>query len=53
VAEAGQWKKDKSRKLRARDDNPCAGIAAPDRDGDKELHWLYPNEFITLVSCEE
>jgi integrase len=52
-AAAGQWKKDKSRKLRAREDNPCAGIAAPDRDGDKELQWLYPNEFIALVSCEE
>jgi integrase len=51
-AAAGQWKKDKSRKLRARDDNPCAGIAAPDRDGDKELQWLYPNEFMALVSCE-
>lgn len=50
-AAAGQWKKAKSRKLRARDDNPCGGIAAPDRDGDKELQWLYPSEFITLVSC--
>jgi integrase len=52
-AAAGQWKKDKSRKLRARDDNPCAGIAAPDRDGDKELQLLYPNEFIALISCED
>jgi integrase len=51
-AAAGQWKKDKSRKLRARADNPCAGIAAPDRDGDKELQWLYPNEFLALVACE-
>jgi integrase len=51
-AASGQWKKDKSRKLRARDDNPCAGIAAPDRDGDKELQWLYPNEFLALVACE-
>jgi len=51
-AAAGQWKKDKSRKLRARDDNPCVGIAAPDRDDDKELQWLYPVEFLALVSCE-
>ncbi|MEO8182505.1 MAG: tyrosine-type recombinase/integrase [Deltaproteobacteria bacterium] len=51
-AAAGQWKKDKSRKLRTREDNPCAGVAAPDRDGDKELQWLYPVEFITLVACE-
>jgi integrase len=51
-AAAGQWKKDKSRRLRVRDDNPCVGLAAPDLDEDKELQWLYPVEFTALVSCK-
>jgi hypothetical protein len=29
--------KDKPKKLRARADNPCAGIASPDIDDAKEL----------------
>jgi integrase len=51
-AAAGQWKKDKRRLLRARVDNPCIGIAPPDLDDPKELQWLYPDEFVQLVSCE-
>jgi integrase len=51
-AACGQWKKDKSRRSKVRDDNPCIGVAAPDRDDDKELQWLYPDEFLVLVGCE-
>ncbi len=51
-AASGQWKKDKSRRLKVRDDNPCVGVAAPDRDDDKELQWLYPDELAQLLACE-
>ena len=50
-AACGQWKKDKSRRSKVRDDNPCVGVAAPDRDDDKELQWLYPVEFLVLIAC--
>jgi integrase len=50
-AAAGQWKKDKPKKLRVRVDNPCTGIVPPDMDDSKELQWLYPDEFLRLVSC--
>jgi len=50
-AAAGQWKKDKPKKLRVRLDNPCIGIVPPDMDDSKELQWLYPDEFLRLVSC--
>jgi len=50
-AAAGQWKKDKPKKLRVRLDNPCTGIVPPDMDDAKELQWLYPDEFQRLVSC--
>ena len=51
-AAAGQWKKDKPKKLRVRGDNPCLGVAPPDRDDAKELQWLYPDELLKLLSCE-
>jgi len=50
-AAAGQWKKDKPKKLRVRTDNPCLGIAPPDIDDAKELQWLYPDELLQLLSC--
>jgi integrase len=50
-AAAGQWKKDKPKKLRVRSDNPCLGIAPPDMDDPKELQWLYPDELVRLLSC--
>lgn len=50
-AAAGQWKKDKSRRLRVRQDNPCAGVAAPDKVDAKELQWLYPDELTQLLQC--
>jgi integrase len=51
-AAAGQWKKDKPKKLRVRADNPCVGVAPPDMDDPKELQWLYPDELLTLLTCE-
>ena len=50
-AAAGQWKRDKAKKLRVRADNPCAGIVPPDRDEAKELQWLYPDELSRLLEC--
>jgi integrase len=52
-AASGQWKKDKQKKLRVRADNPCLGVAPPDLDDAKELQWLYPDEVLTLLSCEQ
>jgi len=52
-AASGQWKKDKQKKLRVRDDNPCLGVAPPDLDDPKQLQWLYPDELLTLLSCEQ
>jgi len=44
-AAAGQWKKDKPKKLRVRLDNPCTGIVPPHMDDSKELQWLYLTNF--------
>lgn len=52
-AASGQWKKDKQKKLRVRGDNPSLGVAPPDLDDAKELQWLYPDEVVTLLSCEQ
>lgn len=52
-AASGQWKKDKQKRLRVRADNPCIGVAPPDLDDPKELQWLYPDEFLRLVFCEQ
>lgn len=42
----------KNRALRVREDNPCTNVAAPDRGVHKIKVFLYPSEFLTLVSCE-
>ncbi len=42
----------KLRELRIRDDNPAIGVQAPDRGVSKSKQYLYPSEFLTLVSCE-
>jgi integrase len=42
----------KQRDLRAREDNPCANVAPPDRGARKGKVSLYPSEFLSLVSCE-
>lgn len=54
-AAAGQWKKDKRRGLKQRDDDPTAGIAGPDYDQDdaKQLQWLYPREVLAVAACPD
>lgn len=39
--------------LRVRDDNPAAGVAAPDKGANKAKVYLYPSEFSKLVACAE
>lgn len=41
----------KSRRLRVRPDNPCLGVAPPDRGTRKVKQYLWPSEFLKLVSC--
>src|SRR5262249_18720712 len=43
----------KRRDLRVRADNPAAGVRAPDRGVRKQKQYLFPNEFLKFVSCEE
>lgn len=38
--------------LRVRDDNPCEGVAPPDRGAKKSKQYVMPGEFLALVSCE-
>ena len=38
--------------LRVLADNPAEGIAGPDRGAKKGKVYLYPSEFLALVSCE-
>ena len=42
----------KSTALRVRDDNPCLGVAPPDRGAKKIKQYITPTEFLALVSCE-
>ena len=51
-AASGRWTKDKRETLKVREDNPAEGVAPPDRLDDRETTWIYPNEFLKLVSCE-
>jgi integrase len=39
--------------LRVRKDTPALGVAPPDRGAEKSKTYLYPNEFLQLVSCEK
>ncbi len=43
----------KSRPLRVLTTNPAVGIRGPDRGNKKAKVYLYPSEFVTLVSCEK
>jgi integrase len=43
----------KTKALRVRDDNPAATVAAPDRGVVKQKAFLFPNEFLALVSCKQ
>jgi hypothetical protein len=38
--------------LCVRDDNPADGVAAPDTGAKKAKTYLWPSEFLSLVSCE-
>jgi len=42
----------KNRSLRAREDNPCTDVVPPDRTPEREGPILYPQELLTLASCE-
>jgi len=42
----------KNPSLRVRDDNPCEGVAPPDRGAKKSKQYVMPGEFLALVSCE-
>jgi integrase len=42
----------KVRALRARADNPAAGVRGPDRGTKKAKAYLYPSEFQELISCD-
>ncbi len=42
----------KKRELRVREDNPCLGIAGPDRGAPKAKQYLFPSEFARLVACK-
>ena len=43
----------KKRELRVREDNPCLGIAPPDRGAPKAKQYLFPSEFARLVGCKD
>jgi hypothetical protein len=43
----------KLKRLRVRTDNPGANIQGPDKGARKAKTFLYPSEFIALVSCED
>ncbi|HET9954134.1 MAG TPA: tyrosine-type recombinase/integrase [Polyangiaceae bacterium] len=35
------------------DTNPCLGLSGPDKGTQPTKQWLYPREFVQLISCEE
>ena len=39
--------------LRVRDDNPANGVEPPDRGGDNEHQYLYPDEFGRFAACDD
>jgi integrase len=41
----------KQRDLRVREDDPAAGVAPPEHGDRKAKVYLYPSEFLALVSC--
>lgn len=45
--------KSKNLSLRVRKDNPSNDIAPPDRGDEKAKAFLYPDEFVKLVTCEQ
>lgn len=51
-AASGQWSPDRRRTLKIRETNPTEGIMPPKSGEPKELQWLFPDEFLALMSCE-
>lgn len=45
-------KNSKRTALRVRKDNPCSEVRPPDRGAKKQKQYLYPSEFLALVSCD-
>ena len=43
----------KRRDLRVRDDNPCSTVQPPDRTDARVKTFIYPREFLQLVSCAD
>ncbi len=43
----------KVRALRVLSVNPCLGVQGPDRGGTKGKSYLYPSEFLKVVSCKD
>jgi integrase len=43
----------KKREFRVRGDNPCRDVKPPERGSRKAKQYLYPSEFLKLVSCPE
>ncbi len=43
----------KDRTLRIVEANPALGVAPPDEGDEVEKQFLYPNEFLQLVACEQ
>jgi integrase len=43
----------KQRDLRVRDDDPAIGVHGPDRGAHKAKVYLWPSEFLALVSCTD
>ena len=41
----------KNRELRVRKDNPCTGVRGPERGEPKAKQFLFPSEFLKLISC--
>ena len=39
--------------LRVRAASPCSDVEGPDRGGEKAKVFLYPNEFLQLVECDD
>ena len=45
--------KSKVEALRVRSENPAKDVAGPESGDEREKQFLYPNEFLRLVSCED
>jgi integrase len=43
----------KRRDLRVRGDNPCTTVQPPDKSDARAKTFIYPTEFLALVSCED